>query len=75
MRIFKVGPERVNKEKYALGEERTYICLPVNMILIVGQIILLPGNFCENCLYSLNCRKDTEYNHRQSEREKGVLNE
>lgn len=73
MRIFKVDPERVNKEKCALGEERTHIFPPVNMILIVGQNILLPGNVCESCLYSLNCRKDTEYNGRQSEREMGVL--
>jgi len=75
MRIFKVDPERVNKEKYALGEERTHIFAPVNLILIVGQIILLPGNFCERSLYCLNYRKDTEYNGRQNEREMGVLNE
>jgi len=73
MRIFKVDPERVNKEKYASGGgEDISPSPPINMILIMVQIILLPGNFCESCLY---CRKDTEYNGRQSEKEMGVLNE
>jgi hypothetical protein len=76
MGIFKVDPERVNKEKkYALGEEKTLIFPPAYLILIMSQIILLPGNFCESCLYSWNCRKDTEYNGRQNEREMGVLND
>jgi hypothetical protein len=57
-----------------LWGRRGHIFSPVNMILIVGQLIL-PGSFCESCLYSLNCRKDTEHNGRQSEREMGVLNE
>lgn len=71
MGIFKVDPERVNKEKkYALGEEKTLIFPPAYLILIMSQIILLPGNFCESCLYSW-----TQYNGRQSEREMGVLND
>jgi hypothetical protein len=74
--MFKAYPERVNKEmKYVVGEEKMHFFLRVYLILIVCQIILLPGNFCESCLYPLNCRKDAEYNGRQSEREIGVLNE
>jgi hypothetical protein len=75
MGIFKIDPERVNEEKkYALGEEKTYFS-PCLFDSCCGSDCPFPDNFSEGCLYSLNCRKDTEYYGSGSERKMGMLNE
>ena len=57
-----------------LWERRRHI-FPPCLFDSCGSDCPFPDNFSEGCLYSLNCRKDTEYYGSGSERKMGMLNE